>query len=75
LGWTPEITLNTPIPQIILAMEGKYDFAMKTNPFGAKPKPKPNKKREAKLEAQRSKFALLRLEAKQHHKDKACQTQ
>ena len=34
LGWTPEVTLNTPIPQIVLAYEGKIDFVIKTNPFG-----------------------------------------
>ncbi len=34
LGWTPEVTLNTPIPQILLAFDGKVDFIVKTNPFG-----------------------------------------
>lgn len=37
LGWSPSIVLSTPIPQIALALEGKFDFAVKTNPFGGKP--------------------------------------
>lgn len=37
LGWSPSIVLNTPIPQLMLALEGKFDFAVKTNPFGGKP--------------------------------------
>lgn len=40
LGWTPDVVLNTPIAQLVLAIEGKFDFAVKTNPFGSKPKPK-----------------------------------
>ena len=40
LGWTPDVVLNTPIAQLVLAIDGKFDFAVKTNPFGAKPKPK-----------------------------------
>ena len=30
----PEVIWTTPVPQIILALEGKYDFVIKTNPFG-----------------------------------------
>ena len=37
LGWSPEIVLTTPIPQVMLALEGKFDFAVKSNPFGGKP--------------------------------------
>jgi len=40
LGWTPEVVLNTPIAQLVLAIDGRFDFAIKTNPFGSKPKPK-----------------------------------
>ena len=36
LGWTPEVVLNTPISQINLALKGRIDFVMKTNPFGSK---------------------------------------
>lgn len=41
LGWSPEVALNTPMPQIYLAVEGRVDFAVKTNPFGAGKKEKP----------------------------------
>jgi len=34
LGWSPEQTLDTPMPQLFLALEGKIDFLKKTNPFG-----------------------------------------
>jgi len=28
------VALTTPVPLIVLAMEGKIDFVLKTNPFG-----------------------------------------
>jgi hypothetical protein len=34
LGWTPEVVLNTPICQLMLAIDGRFEFANKTNPFG-----------------------------------------
>lgn len=34
LGWSYEQYLNTPIPIIELAIEGKVDFIIKTNPMG-----------------------------------------
>lgn len=36
LGWTPEVVLNTPLSQINLALKGRVDFIVKTNPFGSK---------------------------------------
>jgi hypothetical protein len=36
LGWPPEVVLNTPLSQINLALKGRIDFVMKTNPFGSK---------------------------------------
>jgi len=33
------VAWTTPIPQILLAMEGRQEWAMLTNPFGS-PKPK-----------------------------------
>lgn len=33
LGWSPEVALNTPIPQIELALEGRIEWVRKTNPF------------------------------------------
>jgi hypothetical protein len=44
-------------------MEGKYDFAVKTNPFGT-PKKEPSKEDKAKIDAQRQKFLLYRMDAK-----------
>ena len=34
LGWSPDLALSTPIPQILLALEGRVDWAVKTNPWG-----------------------------------------
>lgn len=35
LGWTPEIALNTPVPQLVLALEGRAECLIRTSPFGA----------------------------------------
>ena len=35
LGWDPETALNTPLSQINLALKGRMDFIVKTNPFGS----------------------------------------
>ncbi|MDN5850306.1 MAG: hypothetical protein L0H63_11850 [Nitrococcus sp.] len=35
LGWTPEVALGTPIPQIELALEGRIEWVRKTNPWGS----------------------------------------
>lgn len=40
LGWTAEQTFATPMQQILLAFEGRVDCAVRTSPFGSKPKPK-----------------------------------
>ena len=40
LGWTPEQTYDTPMPQLFLALDGRIDFLKKTNPFGAAPEKK-----------------------------------
>ena len=72
LGWSPELVLTTPIPQLMLALEGKFDFAVKTNPFGGKPTEKRVddsviQKRTAALEVIKSKARAVR--------EKKCQTQ
>jgi hypothetical protein len=54
--------LHTPIPQILLAFEGKIDFTAKTNPFGVKKKPKPADLE--KLQEQRAQFHRLKLDAR-----------
>lgn len=44
LGWTPDIALDTPIPLIELALDGKLDFVRRTDPFRSadgKPAPPP----------------------------------
>lgn len=41
LGWTPEQTYDTPMPQLFLALDGRIDFLKKTNPFAAPEKKKP----------------------------------
>lgn len=42
LGWTPEVALTTPIPQIELAIDGLVDWTKKTNPWGSgEPEPDP----------------------------------
>ncbi|MFV3077963.1 hypothetical protein [Niveispirillum fermenti] len=35
------MALATPIPQILLALDGRVEWATLTNPFGGKRKPKP----------------------------------
>jgi hypothetical protein len=35
LGWSAEQTLDTPISQIFLAINGKIDFVKKSNPYGS----------------------------------------
>lgn len=35
MGWTYQDSLDTPVPMIVLAIEGKVDFVQKTNPFGS----------------------------------------
>lgn len=41
LGWDPETVLNTPLSQINLALKGRIDFIVKTNPFGSGKKDEP----------------------------------
>lgn len=74
LGWPPDVVLSTPIPQVMLALEGKFDFAAKTNPFGgkaAKPR-KPDdpavvREKQATLDAIKAKAKAVR--------EKKCQKQ
>ena len=35
LGWDPETVLDTPLSQINLALKGRMDCIVKTNPFGS----------------------------------------
>lgn len=50
----------------MLAIDGKFDFAVKTNPFGSHKKQDPEKKK--MIDAQREKFLLYRMDAR--HKAK-----
>lgn len=45
LGWAPDVALDTPLPQIELALDGKIDFLKKTNPWGSDGKTKGRKDR------------------------------
>jgi len=65
LGWPPETALHTPIPQIILAIDGKADFVSKTNPFG----PARKKTDAEKLKDQRNLFQRRKLDAAQRIRD------
>ena len=67
LGWTAEQALHTPIPQIMLAIEGKFDFAVKTNPFGQPKDKEKEKERKERLSVQRTALSMARLEAQQKH--------
>lgn len=41
LGWSPHDAWHTPVPQILLALDYRVDWARKTNPFGgSEPEPK-----------------------------------
>lgn len=35
LGWDPETVMTTPLSMINLALKGKMDFILKTNPWGS----------------------------------------
>lgn len=34
LGWTPEIAWNTPIPELLMALESRIEWVQLTSPFG-----------------------------------------
>ncbi len=38
LGWTPAVAWSTPIPELLLALDARIEWANMTNPFGGKPK-------------------------------------
>lgn len=61
MGWTPEVTWATPVPQLLLALDGKMEFVAKTNPFGAVKK-KPTKEQQAKIQQQRDALNRVRLD-------------
>lgn len=53
---------KTPIPEILLAIDGKVEWANLTNPFGGGEKAKPPESKKAL--AKRLKFALMAAGAK-----------
>ena len=61
LGWSPDLVLDTPIPQLMLALEGKIDFAKKTNPFAATEK---DDSAVRKIEEQRALFHRMKMDAR-----------
>lgn len=63
MGWTPEVTWQTPVPQLLLALDGKRDFLDRTNPFGALSKKRPKEKplsEEAQANARHQREVLSR---------------
>lgn len=38
LGWSPEVSWATPIPELLIAMDAKIEWQMAFNPFGGKKK-------------------------------------
>ena len=73
LGWTPKVVLNTPIPQLLLAIEGKFEFANKTTPFGGGQPKKPLdektvSERKATLDAIKAQAARKRIECQKQQK-------
>lgn len=64
LGWPPEVAWEAPISQILLAVEGRVDFAIKTNPFGGGDSAKKSRQdereeqRKAELKAKNEALAL-----------------
>jgi len=60
---------KTPVPQLILAIQGRYDYALKTNPFGAPKDKEKEKARKEKLDAQRTAFFMARSELRQKVKN------
>lgn len=70
------MVLNTPIPQLILAYEGRWDFAIKTNPFGGESKEDKARREAEEAERKRrraaklSRFNLAKLEMRQKMKDR-----
>jgi len=41
LGWTPDVAWRTPIPELLIALDARVEWANLTNPFGGGGKPKP----------------------------------
>lgn len=42
LGWTPDVAWRTPIPELLIALDARVEWANMTNPFGGggkKPEP------------------------------------
>lgn len=77
LGWPPDIAWEAPISQILLAVEGRVDFAIKTNPFGGGESKKKSTKdeleeqRKAELKAKNQalalKFDMMSFNARHKH--------
>lgn len=34
LGWTPDVAWRTPIPELLIALDARVEWANLTNPFG-----------------------------------------
>ncbi|MFC0709222.1 hypothetical protein [Azorhizophilus paspali] len=63
LGWTPDVAWRTPIPELLVAMDARVEWANMTNPFGGKPKKKPESPEEKRVRIK----AALRGRSGQSH--------
>jgi hypothetical protein len=63
--------LRAPIPQILLAFEGKWDMLIKSNPFGSSQKPDAKAaKKEKQLQSFRSNLSMMKIEMRQKRQEK-----
>lgn len=63
LGWSPEQALHTPIPQIVLALEGRTEWHRKTHGI-PDPEPQATAKPDVALRLRQA-FGQLAAKAKQ----------
>ena len=63
--------MRAPIPQILLAYEGKWDMLIKSNPFGGSKKTDAKAvKKEKQLQAFRSNLSMMKIEMRQKNQEK-----
>ena len=61
LGWSDRDAMTTPVPRIMIALDGRIDCIRKTNPFGGEDKPK----RQSRTQVERG----LKAAFEQHPKE------
>lgn len=58
LGWTADTAWNTPIPELLAALDARIEWVQMTNPFGSKKKQGPPKDETPEERAARIKAAI-----------------